>query len=351
MPVLLLMSLLAAVPDAGAFSSSELGQRRAGENVTALDERWVEGLVDEPLLARVERRADDLAVAFYALGKSRTDAGAPVFEERARFPIPQTRQLDADDVQQLGAAGEVLAITSHADDPDEEPVNLTLIGPGPRLIFQASFLRDVPDGAPVLQLGGPEGFTLDADGGAPEIALSSETKRVPVVRPDGGPGEVELGGHKKLFRWKAGEFGPAGDAYRDFLAPLRLSAPGHAKLVDGKPKTSERLASGAVVKVSLPAGAKVRILRLVPGCLETEARSRREPAVHAVSLQLDDAPPFEVELGKPVTDPRLFGAGEFTLGEGYGSSEMLFLAQPLPATHLTLTVKGPGGCLAELAAY
>lgn len=352
MHLLALLTLaLAAAPDAGAFSDSPLGQKRAGENVAALDERWIEGLADGPLLARVERRGDDLAIAFYAREKAAPDAGAPAFSEKARFPIPQSRQLDKEDVQQLGPAGEVLALYTHADDPDEEPVSLTLIAKGPKLLYQGTFLRDADDAAPRLALGGPEGFALRDDAGAPEIDIASETKRVPVVRADGGAGEVELGHREKALRWKSGKFQPAGEAYRDFLQPLKLKAPGHEKLVDGKPRTSEKLVPGAVVKAELPTGAQLRILRLVPGCLESQARAEKEPAARSLQVQLDDGPPIAVVVGKPVADARLFGAGEFTLGEGYGSSEMLFFKEPLAAKTVSVTVQGQGGCLAELAAY
>jgi hypothetical protein len=346
---------LAMAPDAGAFADSELGQKRAGENVAALDERWVEGLADGPLLARVERQGDALSLGFYAPAPSPPDSGAPAYVERARFAIPMARQLDAVELRSLGQTGPLLAVTAHADDPDDEPVVLTLVARGPRLVLQQSFLRDPARDPSALALGGPEGFRFADDGGA-EVLATSETKRVPVARPDGGSGTVELGQRERRWAWRGDTFKPAGDAYRDFLAPLPLQAVAHPRLFDGKPTTSEKLPLGAAVSARLPAGARLRLLRLVPGCLENEARAKKEPAAQQLSVQLDDGPPLAVEVGRPVQDGRLFGAGQFTLGEGYGSSEMLFFEPPLPAQRLTVTVVGAkggaaAGCMAEVAAY
>ena len=59
-------------------------------------------------------------------------------------------------------------------------------------VLQQSFLRDPARDPSALALGGPEGFRFAEDGGA-EVLAASETKRMPVTRPDGGAGTVELG--------------------------------------------------------------------------------------------------------------------------------------------------------------
>ncbi|MBS2028268.1 MAG: hypothetical protein JST54_10215 [Deltaproteobacteria bacterium] len=352
---LVLLAALAAEPDAGPFADSELGQKRAGENVTALDERWLDGFAKEPLLARVERKGDELAVAFYGRGKQVPDAGAPVFEERARFNVPMARQLEHVELRPLGSAGEVLAVTASADDPDEQPVVLTIVGHGPKQLLQASFLRDGADGAPVLALGGPEGFSFASDGGGDVFELS-RVKRVKVTRPDGGEGLVELGGTEKRWTLSGDKLVPGKEGYRDFLPPLALKAPGHRALVDGKPTTSEKLPVDQAVVAKLPANAQVRLIRLAPGCLESEARAKKEPAATRVELQLDDGGPIDVAPGQPIVDPRLFGAGEFTFGPSYGSSELLVFDPPVAATSLSVKVRAAAndadaGCVSEVAAY
>jgi len=360
---LLLIALLAAAPDAGSFSDSALGRQRAGE-VTALDSRWVEGLADVPLWAQVEKKGDALEIAFYARGApespsgeaSRPDGGAPTFAEKARFAIPMARQLESLRQFDLGGAGPALAVSAAADDPDEQPVVLTLIGRGPRQLFQASLLRDANPPAAMLSLGPPEGFTVIADGGAASVNALSETKRVDVGFADGGKGQVSLGARARSWRWQTGKFVQAADGYHDFLVPLPVTAKGHTKLVDGKPTTAERVPLGTPIALRLPAGAKVRMVRLVPGCLESEVRSKREPQASGFTVQLDDTAPIPVTVGKPVSDPRLFGAGAFTLGKGYGQSEMLFFDPPVAASSLTVAVTAAEhdakrGCVAELAVY
>jgi len=352
---LALLATLAAQPDAGAFADSELGHQRAGEDVTALDQRWIDDLGKEPLFTRVERQGDELSIAFYARGKAIPDAGGPVFDEKARFKVPMARLLDHVEERTLGNVGPVLAVIASADDPDEQPVVLTVIGRGPKQLLQASFLRDTLDDGPVLALGGPEGFSFASDGGADVFELS-RLKRVKITRSDGGVGLVELGGTEKRWTPKGDKLALASDGYRDFLPAIPLKAPGHRALVDGKPTTSEKLPLEKPVVAHLPANAQVRLIRIAPGCLESEARAKKEPAATKLELQLDDGGPIDVSPGQPIIDPRLFGAGEFTFGPSYGSSELLVFDPPVAATSLSVKVLAAtndagAGCVSELAVY
>jgi hypothetical protein len=354
-------------PNPNRFGSSEVGRKRNAQNVQMLDERWINDLADEPLLLRVERQKDDVTIALYAMTSSAHADAGPVYVERMRTIVPGARTLDKVWPVDLGSQGHAWAVQAREDDPDDQPVVLTVLGKGPRVLFQDSYLADAEPAERAISLADvPAGFAfhdIDNDG-VPELFVSAQSKWLHVEGAQ-GPAQVEVGRHQKVYRLKDGRYQLFAERYVDFLGALPLSAPSQPKLVDDDPNTWAALAAGQSVHLKLSSGAHpVRLVRLVMSCPASGNRTKVPGSVSAFHLALETDgsananpnAPLTFAQGKLANDPRVLGSGEFTLGPSGGRQQLIFFEPPISLSALTLTVdatepKGASGCLSEISAH
>jgi hypothetical protein len=309
------MLLCAAPQDGGRFVDSALGLQRAGQGVVALDERWVEGLGNVPLLSRVEQRGDTLELALYQRASVPTDGGPVVFAESLRSRVPGARSLEQV-VPFTRGAEPALAVIGFGEEPDEQEVGIVVVAAGPKVLLRASGLRGPVPAGPKLDLGPQsEGFTI-RDGGA-ELDAAFARKWIHVEGRDGGV-EVSLGeSHQRYLLAESTARQPPAH-FQSFLVPIAST-----------PAKGDRSA------IEFAAPAPVRALEVASSSVD--------------SIAFDAEPAMSFDLQLHPSDARVLGSAQVSeRGKTARPRVLVFFDPPVVASRIRATA--PGKAL-HLTAY
>jgi hypothetical protein len=350
-------SASADLPDAGLFRGTALGQELAGQGIQALSAQWVEGLTDDPLLARVELEGSSgAALTFYRQTLPAPDAGALQFKRFKRFDFGDARLFDQMTSLDLGAeGGPALMVVLREDLPEDPAVRCLIVGRDLKVLYKESAVDSRPKGRALSMADRPVGFSwLSAASGrdGPALQVDQDSQWIPLEGP-AGEVSVEIGRHRSWYGRKGGAFIQIAGTYADLLAPRKIEAPGHPRLVDGKPATYEHLQVGNRVELQVADPGPITALRIISGC-PPKGGAAPSPATSGFRLTSGDRV-FEVSPAGG-TGPGLLGAGAFTAGVGWATQELVFFDPPLNTSRFTLEVTpadagGGSVCVSEVTAH
>jgi hypothetical protein len=353
------------------------GYEMMDERMTDLDG---DGLSDAIVL---EQSAEGIGLSAWKA----TEEGGFKFLSRGK-PAPGNSLANLERVA-LGA-DKAFLLDVFEDSPDEADhfVKLFLLGKtGVREVFSSSFRKthsETDAGRPATQivdLGGvPVGLEMTEQAGKwPKLVVRHDPKRIALTGRGAKNIWFVIGIRERIFEPQDGAYKEVQDRYRDYLSrqkPASVSATSSLPSVtgdwDASNVTDGDLDTGWVegrpgpgfgqsVTLSYAEPLAVRMLRLVPGCAESEEEWQKYNRVRRYAVEFENGVIINVnrEIATEL-DPRVEAWENFALpGRGFGNQTLIFLYKPIKSRFVKVTIQGIESgseseeetCISEISAH
>lgn len=289
----------------------------------------------------------------------------------------------------LGADRAVL-LDVFEDSPDEADHSLKLFlmdQAGVREIFSSTYrvTHSEEDAgrepAQVVDLGGvPVGLELQENPGKwPNLVVRHDPKRIALTGRGAKNIWFVIGIRERIFKPEEGTYKEVEDRYQDYLSrqkPTSVTATSNlpsaggewnatnvtdgdldTAWVEGRPGPG----FGQSITLSFKDPLAVRLIRLVPGCAETDETWQHYNRVRRYAVEFENG--VIVNVNREIAtelDPRVQAWEDFALpGRGYGTQTLIFLYKPIKSHWAKITIQDvePGDgtedetCISEISVH